>query len=88
MKNQRDAAQEKVAVLQGQTGETRVRIGLDGVYLPDNRSIYFQMGENKHERIYVKLNRDNELEVSASAVGSMAMLPVVSNAVKFKILPR
>lgn len=88
MKMQRDAAQEKVNLLQSELGETRVQLGMDGIYLPDTRSIYFRTGEDDHERIYVKLTVDKELEVTASAHGQMVMVPVVSNSVRFKILPR
>lgn len=72
------AVEAENAILKGEHPESRVQIGFDGVYLPDRQTIYFRTGDDKFDRIGVRV-ADGKLHVSG--YGTLAIHPSASNTV-------
>lgn len=73
-------------ILQGEYPKSRVQVGFDEVYLPDNRSIYFRTGENEHEKIGVRV-KDGKLDINGYG-GRIAILPTSSNSAEIELIDR
>lgn len=73
-------------LLRQENPESRVQVGFDEMYLPENVSIYFRVGEDAADKIGVRI-KNGKLDVNGYG-GRISIHPQATNSAEIELHPR